>query len=179
MDELLKKISSYNFFNYLFPGILYAYLTQQFISIELVQQDLLMGFFVYYFLGLIISRIGSFFIEPIIKKYEKKRNDFTSKDEWRKWKDETDLKNYEDFIFASERDGKIELFSEINNMYRSLCSMIIIVLITIIYDSVLNRFSFLSYITPYLFLVAILIILVFSYKKQTKYIRHRIKIQKK
>ena len=67
MKELLDKLSSYNIFNYLLPGILFSVLASKTTELNLIQIDIILGVFVYYFIGLIISRIGSLIIEPILK----------------------------------------------------------------------------------------------------------------
>lgn len=68
MKELLDKISSYNLFNYLFPGILFAILSKEITTYSFLQENLIIGVFVYYFIGLVVSRIGSLIIEPILRK---------------------------------------------------------------------------------------------------------------
>ena len=67
MKEFIDKISSYNIFNYLLPGILFVGLGKEITSFSLVQSNLLIGLFLYYFIGLIISRLGSLTLEPLLK----------------------------------------------------------------------------------------------------------------
>jgi hypothetical protein len=57
MKELLDKISSYNLFNYLLPGVLFATLAEYLTSYHLVQDDLVVGAFVYYFMGLVVMAV--------------------------------------------------------------------------------------------------------------------------
>jgi len=57
MKELLDKLSSYNIFNYLFPGIVFCYLSNEVTGYQLVSSDIIIGIFFYYLMGLIISRI--------------------------------------------------------------------------------------------------------------------------
>jgi len=52
MKEILDKISSYNFFNYLLPGILFVVITEEFTSYSFIQENLVLGVFIYYFIGL-------------------------------------------------------------------------------------------------------------------------------
>lgn len=59
------KISSYNLFNYFLPGVLFAALADTVTSYNFLQSDLVVGVFVYYFFGLVISRFGSLIIEPL------------------------------------------------------------------------------------------------------------------
>src|SRR5436190_18350950 len=98
MKELLDKISSYNLFNYLLPGVLFAALADIVTSYKFVQPDLLVGAFVYYFFGLVISRLGSLVIEPLLKALS-----FLH------------FASYEDFIAVSQKDAKLEVLSEVNN----------------------------------------------------------------
>ena len=67
MKDLLDKLSSYNIFNYLLPGILFVGLGKEITSFSLVQDNLLIGLFFYYFIGLIISRIGSLTLEELLR----------------------------------------------------------------------------------------------------------------
>ena len=66
MSEILDKLSSYNIFNYLLPGTLFAVAGDAFTSYSFVQKDVLVAVFAYYFMGLVISRIGSLMIEPFL-----------------------------------------------------------------------------------------------------------------
>ena len=59
MDGLLDKISSYNIFNYLLPGSLFAVIADAVTDYRLIQEDIVVGLFLYYFIGLVVSRIGS------------------------------------------------------------------------------------------------------------------------
>jgi hypothetical protein len=66
----------------------------------------LLGAFIYYFIGSVISRIGSLVIDPIIKKI-----DFLS------------FASNEDFVRASKVASNIEVLSEANKIYRAICSL--------------------------------------------------------
>jgi len=59
MTELLQKLSTYNIFNYLFPGVVFVILLKHVTNIYLIMNDLVLGMFLYYFFGLVLSRIGS------------------------------------------------------------------------------------------------------------------------
>ena len=124
MKDLLDKLSSYNIFNYLLPGTIFAGLGEQLTSHSLIQDNLLIGLFLYYFIGLIISRIGSLTVEPFLK-----------------WIKLVQFADYKDYVKASELDPKIELFSEQNNMYRTLCSLFMTLLLFKIYDEIKNALS--------------------------------------
>ena len=59
MKDILSKLSSYNLFNYLFPGILFVIVIGKVTHYSLIQQDVIIGVFLYYFIGLVVSRFGS------------------------------------------------------------------------------------------------------------------------
>ncbi len=105
MKDLLEKLSSHNIFNYLFPGILVAVLSTAVSSFDLLVDDIVVGVFLYYFYGLVVSRIGSLVLEPILKRIRVVR-----------------FAPYADFVAASRIDEKIDMFSEQNNLYRTLAS---------------------------------------------------------
>ena len=158
MKQLLDKISSYNLFNYLFPGILFAVLSRVITSYSFLQENLIIAVFVYYFLGMVISRIGSLVIEPVLKKLS-----FLQ------------FADYKDFIEASKKDSKIELLSEINNMYRTLCSLFIVLVLLRLYELIESKLLILKSVNSYILAILLLVLFLFSYRKQTNYITKRIR----
>ncbi|EKD88152.1 MAG: hypothetical protein ACD_35C00035G0002 [uncultured bacterium] len=55
MKDLVEKISSYNLFNNLFPGVVFVTILGKFTTYDFIQKDLIIGLFFYYFIGLVIS----------------------------------------------------------------------------------------------------------------------------
>lgn len=162
MKEIIDKISSYNLFNYLFPGIIFVVILREITSYNLIQDNNFIGVFMYYFIGLIISRFGSLIIGSILQKLSF-----------------IEFSDYSDYVFASDKDAKIELFSEINNMYRTIISMLFLLLFSKIYELISNYFNFSSQ-TNYISLIIVLIFLfVFSYKKQTGFVAKRVETRNK
>jgi hypothetical protein len=158
MKEILDKISSYNLFNYLLPGVLFAYIASNLTGLNLIQTDLITGAFVYYFIGLIISRFGSLIIEPILKKTK-----FVN------------FADYKDFVIASKTDTKIDTLSEANNMYRTLMSMFLLIIILDLYSYLANKVPVIKDYSLMLLVILLFIMFLFSYRKQTNYITKRIK----
>ena len=158
MGEFLDKLSRYNIINYLLPGTLFAVLGDAISSYSFVQDDLLVSVFLYYFIGLIISRIGSLVIEPIFKFFGIIK-----------------FVNYEDYLQASEADAKIEVLSEENNMYRTLCALFVSLCALYVVEELISRFAFLQRASALIALVTLLVLFVFSYKKQTNYVVKRVK----
>jgi hypothetical protein len=62
----MEKISSYNIFNNLFPA-LFVYLLERSTKVILSTDDIVKNIVLYYFAGLIIGRVGSIIIEPLLK----------------------------------------------------------------------------------------------------------------
>ncbi len=158
MKDLLDKLSSYNLFNYLFPGIVFVVLANTTTHYSFVQQDIVLGIFLYYFIGLVISRFGSLVIEPLLKRFS-----FVK------------FADYNRFVAASKKDEKVELFSEINNTYRTLCSCFCLLILLKIFESIENRFHLSNEWMTFFLIVFLLIMFLFSYKKQAEYITKRIK----
>lgn len=158
MNELLSKISSYNLFNYLLPGIIFAVLASNITHYPLVQRDILTGVFLYYFMGLVVSRFGSLIVEPLLKRLS-----FVQ------------FADYKDFVAASKQDEKLELLSEVNNTYRTLCSLFSLLLLLKLYTKIEGRFPFLKEWDVTILAVILVIMFLFSYRKQTSYITKRIK----
>jgi hypothetical protein len=157
MKELLDKISSYNLFNYLLPGIIYVGIIQKLTSIDLVFENNFIGAFSYYFIGLIISRIGSLLIEPILKKCKIIK-----------------FSDYGDFISASKEDEQIVLFSEINNTYRTLISLSFLLMFTLVYDKFIIPLDLAPIWISSILSVCLILLFTFSYQKQTSFINKRI-----
>jgi hypothetical protein len=158
MKELLDKISSYNVFNYLLPGIIFAVLASNITHYTIVQRDLLTAPFLYYFVGLVMSRFGSLLLEPLLKCLS-----FVK------------FAPYCDFVTASKRDDKLDLLSEVNNTYRTLCSLFILLLLLKLYTKLECALPPLKEWHATLLTVLLLVVFLFSYRKQTSYITKRIK----
>lgn len=157
MKEIFEKLSSYNIFNYLLPGILYAFIVTQWTNINLILDDVLVGAFFYYFLGLIISRIGSIIIEPLLKKIS-----FVK------------FEDYDNYIRASKEDLKIEILSETNNMYRTFISLFVLIGLTMFYEFIKIKYPEIKEITLVALVTLLAIMFLFAYRKQTRYITKRI-----
>lgn len=157
IKDILDKISSYNIFNYLLPGILFVFLTKEITSYNLIQENNLIGAFLYYFIGMVVSRFGSLFIEPFLKRVR-----------FLKFSD------YKAFVTASKKDNKIELFSEVNNTYRTILSMFILLIFEKIYLWIKVYYGLQHETTFIILTLFITMLFLFSYRKQTNYITKRI-----
>lgn len=162
MEKFIEKISTYNLFNYLLPGVLFTVFAKYFLYIDLTQGDIVLDIFLYYFIGLVVSRFGSLAIEPILKKIQFLR-----------------FNKYEDFIIASKDDPKIDIFSEANNMYRTFTALFTLLLLSKLYFFIQQLYPALQKWNLCILIVSLLVMFLYSYRKQTTYIFNRITQAKK
>lgn len=157
MKDLLDKLSSYNIFNYLLPGVVFVAIANSLTKYNFVQTDIVIGVFLYYFIGLVISRIGSVVIEPVLK-----------------WTGFVKFSEYRDYVDASHKDKLIEVLSEANNMYRTFLSLFLFLSLLKIYEALSERFQCLNSLSSGIAIVGPLALFAFSYRKQTAYITKRV-----
>src|SRR6266478_1367926 len=157
LKEILDKLSSYNIFNYLLPGIVFVVLAGKLTHYSLVQSDIFLGAFLYYFIGLVISRIGSLVIEPSLKKLS-----FVK------------FADYRDFVVAAKIDPKLEILSESNNTYRTLSAMFLLLIALKIYEKGSSYFPRIETWNAELAVVLLFVMFLFAYRKQTRYITKRV-----
>lgn len=157
MSKLIDKLSSYDIFNNLLPGVVFCVIATSLYPINLVQKDLLTGAFFYFFVGVILSRIGSSLIEPLLKLVG-----FVK------------FSSYNDFLAASKADPKIDVLSEKNNMFRSLLSAMVALLFLKIHFWGVEGLGFYKDHHTLIIIVSLSLLFLFSYKKQTAYVKARV-----
>lgn len=157
MESLIEKLSSYNLFNYLFPGAVFYIAGQLYLDFP-AQNSLVDSLFIFYFTGLVISRIGSLVIQPALRKLK--------------------ILNFADyalFLEATQKDPKLDVLSEQNNMYRTLFTTFVVLgaakLITLLF----NAFPALDEYQSHMAVITLLCIFLFAFRKQTQMIHDRIK----
>lgn len=158
MKEVLDKISSYNLFNYLFPGVLFTVILEKITGYSFLQENLIVNAFIAYFIGLVISRFGSLIVEPLLKKIS-----FLH------------FIEYSSYVVASKKDSKIETLSEANNMYRTLNATFILIILFKLWQQIESICPVIKTVSPYLLISLLLTMFLYSYKKQTNYVVKRVK----
>lgn len=161
MKDLLDKLSTYNVFNYLLPGVLFAVFVDGLTSLKVLQKDVVIGAFLYYFLGSVVSRVGSLLVEPILLRMK-----FVQ------------YAPYSEFLQAMKTDAKIELLSEQNNMYRSFIALFISLAVVAGYDKASHSIPSLHSAAPYVCIAGLLALYLFSYRKQTAFVKQRVEANK-
>jgi hypothetical protein len=157
MAELLDKISSYNLFNYLLPGVLFTVVASKLTHYSFLGYEVVVAAFLYYFIGLVVSRFGSLVLEPLLRSTGLVK-----------------FADYKSFIAACKKDPKVELLSEVNNMYRTLCSLFVLLLLLKLYEQLGLRWPLLERFHVIVLIVLLFVMFAFAYRKQTEYVKKRI-----
>ncbi len=161
MDKIFDKLTAYNIFTNLFPGVIYCFLAKIFFGLPLIQDDLVVAVFLYYFCGMVISRVSSIVVEPIMKKSR-----FVT------------YSDYGDYVAASKADKFIEQLLGTSNAYRSVIALIFCLICTGVWTALIANFPIFEKYEHYVLLVAILVLFGLAYRKQTQYITKRVALHK-
>lgn len=171
MEEISKqivgKISSYNLFNNLYPGIIFCYLLKLMFNTDILSNNWFENLIIFYFVGMVLSRIGSLVIKPILEKIEVKKVPFIK------------YAPFSDYESASAKEPLIKTLLEMSNTYRTLlasfvCALVYKICIMINEILIYFKFTFLQENIEWLILIALIILFTFSYRKQTTLIRKRV-----
>ena len=157
MNDLISKLSSYNLFNYFVPGVIFSILVTSFTKYSIAHEDILIAIFIYYFVGMVISRIGSLVIEPALIEIGF-----------------IEYVDYSKYVAASKKDSKLEILLETSNTYRTIASLFLSLIILKVYEKIELAQPALGQWNKHIVVALLLILFAFSYKKQTAYITKRI-----
>ena len=157
LAALFSKISNYNILNNLIPGAILCVVFKYLVGYDIMNVGTLELIVIFYFAGMINSRIGSLVLEPLLKKI--------------KW---VTFRDHHSFVEAEQKDKKINSLVEVNNMYRSMVSIgFTSLIVKFYYVGVEQQWNF-GNVSEWILLVALFLLFAFAYKKQTKYIVSRI-----
>ena len=171
MEEILKsiseKISSYNIFNNLFPGIIFCSVMTKITRFNFATDTIIEQFFMWYFIGMVISRIGSIFVEDTLKKIKIKGKPYLV------------FADYKQYTTASEANTFIATLSETNNTYRTTISLLICIgafyfYDSFIYDWIIKKCAVGNKLVALVGGVFLIILFIKSYKKQTEYVKKQV-----
>ena len=158
MDKIIEKISSYNIINNILPGVTFIFLLKEFFKISFTSYGVIPDFIIYYFVGSVLSRLGSLIVEPILLKIKI-----------------IQYAPYSQFIEASKQDDKINTLMETTNFYRTMVAVFLLLILI----GLLKLFK--SYIPVFFIthkilfvLLALVLLYIFSFRKQIEYVKKRI-----
>ena len=162
MERILEKISNYHLFNNLVPGVIFIITSDYILETNIYNDNLLYLFFISYFIGIIISRFGSLVTANILYKFTKEKGE-----------------SYKNYIISCQKDDKIEVLMQDKNMYRNLCTMLILLLVLKLFSMLKVYFKINNDWMMIIILVILIILFAISFLKQNKYISSRIRANKK
>lgn len=157
LAALLGRISNYNILNNLIPGAMLCVVFKYLVGYDFMNVGTIELIVIFYFAGMVNSRIGSLILEPFLKTI--------------KW---VTFRDHHSFVEAEQKDKKINSLVEVNNMYRSMISIAFTSLIVKLYYVGFEQQWNFGNVSEWILLVALLLLFAVAYKKQTKYIVSRI-----
>ena len=166
--KILDNISVYEVVNNIVPGSIYVVLVKYLTCFNILSgHDFYENVVLIYFIGLIISRIGSLIVESVLR-YESK---------W--WKAFLKFAPYSDYLQAEKLDetGRIRYLSMVNNMYCCMTSTAICVFLTLLFSYVWPFVSAKNGVINFMMIagcILLILLFAFSYRKQTNYVRSRV-----
>ena len=112
MGKFIEKLDSYELMTSLLPGAFFYISLKIFCGIEFPIENVVEEIVVYYFLGLIINRIGSIIVKPFLLKINVIKEI-----------------SYDEYVSAEKKDCKIKVLMETCNYYRSMLTGCLLLLI--------------------------------------------------
>ncbi len=157
MSSIIEKLDSYQILTNLLPGAFFVLTLKFFLGLNLSTQNIGEDIVIYYFVGLIINRVGSLVVEPILKKIR-----FIK------------YAPYSDYARAAKDDSKIDTLSQMNNSTRSLLTCVLLIPVIHVLHIMLLNWTWLSLYWRWGAITLLVVLFLFSYKKQTDYVRTRV-----
>lgn len=160
VEFIFNKISSYNILNYLIPGTVLCLLLECLLEWNFLKfGNWYEAGIVFYFVGMVNSRIGSLVVEPILKKF---------------WGSK--FCGYRDYVVAEKSDSVIAKLNMENNVFRSFISVSFVLLVAMGWDALIGACPELQSCGKVLIVVGLLILFVCAYLKQVGYISRRVNV---
>lgn len=159
--KFFEKISVYQILNYMIPGSVLCILLKYLVGYDIISFSIAENVIVVYFVGMVNSRLSSLVLKPLLI-----------------WLRIIKEAPYSDYVRAEKKDAKLTVLSDVNNMFRSMANVMMLLLIaygfknfSVIEAFVLRNFNWIA-------IVSLLILFVCSIRKQTEYVRRRVEANK-
>ena len=158
LQQLIDKISQYSFLTNILPGAILMITLKYIVGYDfIIEENWFLTGVMFYFSGIICNRFSSLLIKPLLEALHIVRP-----------------LPYKDYINGEKKDTKILTLNTDNNAYRAYIAVFCILLLAYLYKHLLCRMNFfIDYQWP-IVIVLLMLLFVFSYRKQTKYIKDRI-----
>ena len=158
MKAILEKLSAYSILGYLLPGSLFVILGERLTSFSLIQRSWIVGIVLYYFIGLVISRVGLLVVKPVLERIGLV-------------KESPDA----DYMEASESDSRIDILSTQNNLFRTLCAMVMMLIGLKIGEKVIGVLPWGADVYDFIMLAGLFVLFLLSYRKQAQAVVRRVR----
>ena len=158
MKAILEKLSAYHIFSYLLPGLLFVILGERLTSFSLIQRSWVVGIVLYYFIGLIISRVGLLIVKPVLERIGFVKD-----------------VPYADYVEASRSDSKIAILSAQNNLLQTQCAMVMMLIGLKIGEKVIGVLPWGADVYDFVVLAGLFALFLLSYRKQTQEVVQRVR----
>ena len=181
MEALLEKISSYDLVNNFLSGVCFCVFINEFTVWNFDIENEIMLICLFYFVGIIVSRVGSLLIEkiltnlPYFKVTKTSNSDNNIKLEFEKF---LIFAPYDEFLLAEKIDSKITTLSATNNVYRSMVSVCFCTIVAKIYELTLHNVASVMWNGKFEIISGVFLLMIFfafAYRKQTSYVVKRVK----
>ena len=160
MEKLIERISVYEILNNIIPGTIYVILVEKMTFFRIRTNNIWLDIVLYYFIGLIIGRVGSLVIERFLKRI--------------KW---VQFSPYSEYVKAEQKDFRVREMTTINNMYRTYASVALCFLFTEVCSqiwTITQGMNWKGLVARYVLGIVLLVLFIISYFKQTKYVYDRV-----
>lgn len=157
MKSLIEKIDSYQIITNLLPGAFLILLLKYLSIFDYNNLNKVEIIAICYFGGLIVGRIGSLVIEPILKKVC-----FIKYSE------------YNDFVKASKEDSKLDILVQTSNFNRSILTCVAITPLIKVAQAIEERWKVIQPGSKWVSIFLLIVLFLFAYRKQIKFIKDRV-----
>lgn len=158
MSEILNKISSYNIFNYLFPGAVFVILAVHFGILKQPSDSIVEKLLWFYFVGLAISRLGSTITEPVLRRLTIAKA----------------KRPYGKYLSACEKDQKLAIMLEVSNTYRTLATAFAMLLLAMATSGIAQAIDMSVQWQDRSVVGLLLLLFLFSFCKQDDIVSQRV-----
>lgn len=164
LEKIIERISAYEFLNSIIPGAVYCVLVERFTSFRIISSQILVNLGIFYFIGTVINRIGSFVVGFAFRHWAKEK-----------------ITPYDEYVAAESKQGRVRGLMTIRNMYRSFAALSLTLLLTIIWGWVWPSITS-KWIKSGVIItgcIGLFILFGASYVRQTKFVANRVKAENK
>ncbi len=156
MGNVIEKLDSYQIMTNLLPGALLGIALRFSFKLSLPTENIGEEILAYYFMGLVINRIGSLLVKPILVKA--------------KFIQEI---SYSDYLKAVKVDVKLDVLSETNNFFRSILTCFLLLPIVGLMRMLIEKSNWAEKCWKGSVIVFLIGIFLFAYRKQTDIVKKR------